>query len=201
MAHFSTVKVANLLEEVKPNNMFLTNSFHNITLPLSIESVGGQENRPDSSGDFILNNSLHPCHPALSGWSLPTLALDARVHFYFLSKTNVGGLMSVKRYPQYPDALANPPQRLLFACDELENVRKLFNTLHRSILANEEETYHSDCELLILMEEQIDKVQAQIDIVGKAITPYYDSAAVINLNHKQKKRLAKITNKKILVAR
>jgi hypothetical protein len=62
------------------------------TLLLSKVKKGGQENRPDSSGDFILNNSLHPCHPASSGWSL-LFWLWTQGCIFISSKINQGGFM------------------------------------------------------------------------------------------------------------
>lgn len=77
--------------------------------------------------------------------------------------------MSINRFPQYPSADATTKERLQFANDELDDVRTIFNTLHRSILSNDQEYYHSDVTLLILLEEQIDKVQEQIDIAKRSL--------------------------------
>jgi hypothetical protein len=124
------------------------------TLPLSKVNVGGKEYRPDSSGDFILNNSLHPCHPAVSGWSLPMLALDARVHFYLSSKINIGGIM--------PKAIRLTPKHVQSTLCSLDVIHHQVKVIHQEMLTGiHDPMYISPSEILFNIGFEIEKLQMQ----------------------------------------
>ncbi len=61
--------------------------------------------------------------------------------------------------------------RLLNCRNELDALNKVFDTLHRSILANEEEYYRSDGWLVMLIQSDLEKINETIGVIQHELYP------------------------------